>query len=106
LKKLTHDRIPLCFVVGPFFAPFAKGAFKWPKLIPDLEPKAPAVQLRLGALYEQTASPAHRSPVVFVGGSASQADLIMTSVVVDARPREAVRATLAEKKLQQFHGFT
>jgi hypothetical protein len=27
----------------------------------------------------------------------------MTPVVVDARPREAVRATLPKKQLQEFH---
>ena len=76
------------------------------KLVPDLERKAAAVQSRLGAMHEQATSSAHHSPVVFVGGSASQTDLIVPPVVVDAWPREAVRATLAEKQLQQFHGFT
>jgi hypothetical protein len=64
-----------------------------------------AVQLRLRR-YQQTLGAAHHSPVVFVSGSASQTDLVMTPVLVDSRPGEAVGAALAKKQLQQFHEFT
>jgi len=83
-----------------------RGPVKYPKLVPELEPKAAAVQLGLYAGPEQAIRPAHHAPVVLVGGSTSQADLIVPAIVVNARPREAVRAPLAQKKLQQFHGFT
>lgn len=76
------------------------------KFVPDLKRETTAVQFRLRVLHEQAACAAHHSPVVFVGGSTSQADLIVPPVLVDARPGEAVRAALAEKQLQQLHGFT
>ena len=49
--------------------------------------------------HQRPTSPAHDFPVVFIGRSAGQAYLIVTSVVVDPRPREPVRATSGEKLL-------
>jgi hypothetical protein len=79
------------------------------ELIRVLRPGVKRLPLRkfvLDGCHEQAARPAHYSPVVFVSRSARQTDLIMTTVVVDARPREAVRATLPEKQLQEFHELT
>jgi len=68
--------------------------------------RLPLCKFVLDGRHQQAARPAHHSPVVFVGRSASQADLVMTSVVVDARPREAVRATLPKQQLQESHELT
>jgi hypothetical protein len=56
--------------------------------------------------HEQAVRPLHHFPVVFVSRSTTQAYLIVTAAVVNARPREAVRATLAKEQLQEFHELT
>ncbi len=67
--------------------------------------KTIAVQLLLRGCEEAVRS-AHCDPVIFVGRPAGEADLVMTAVVIDARPGETVGATLPEKQLQEVHGFT
>src|SRR5215469_17950569 len=89
------------------FAPLANGwARSNGRSWCPIESQRLTVQVWLCAWYKQSASPAHHSPVVFISGSTSQTNLIMPAIFVEARPREAVRATLAEKQLQQVHGFT
>jgi len=46
---------------------------------------------------QQPIRPPHPFPVVLIGRSASQANLVMTAVIVDARPRESMRATSSHK---------
>lgn len=53
----------------------------------------------LGDCHQRPTSPSHDFPIVFIGRSAGQAYLIVTSVVVDPRPREPVPATSNEKLL-------
>lgn len=48
----------------------------------------------------------HPIPVVFVGNATTQAHLIVMSIAVNARPREAVRAGLAKDQFQQFQWVT
>ena len=91
LKKMSHGILPV-FVL----------ALRAPAR-PELLRETTAAQFVLNGCHEQAARTAHHSPVVFAGRSAGQADLVMTPVVVDARPREAVRATLPKKQLQEFH---
>jgi hypothetical protein len=43
------------------------------------------------------AGPLHLSPVILVSGSAGQADLIVASIFIDARPGKTVRATAMEE---------
>jgi hypothetical protein len=45
----------------------------------------------------------HQAPVIFEGCATGQADLIVASLVVDARPGEAVRTTLSEKLFEKIH---
>ena len=59
--------------------------------------KSRAMQLVLNGHRERAVRPSHQFPVIFVCRSASQADLIVTAFVVDARPREAMSATLPKK---------
>ena len=65
-----------------------------------------AVQVGLDGRHEQAVRPLHHFPVVFVSRSTTQAYLIVTSAVVNARPSETVRTTLAKKQLQEFHELT
>jgi hypothetical protein len=46
---------------------------------------------------------AHQNPVVFEGGAAGQANLVVTALIIDARPGEAMRATLSEKLFEKIH---
>src|SRR4051794_19455048 len=68
--------------------------------------EAAAAQFVLHRSYQQASRPVHCFPVVLVSRSTSQANLIVTAVLVDPRPREAVRATLAKQQLQEFHELT
>jgi predicted naringenin-chalcone synthase len=46
---------------------------------------------------QELAHALHLSPVIFIGCSAGEADLVVASVFVNARPREAVRAPAVEE---------
>lgn len=52
------------------------------------------------------AAAAHLSPVVFVGGSAGQANLIVLPVFIGSRPRETVSATAMEELFQEIQCVT
>jgi len=58
--------------------------------------KAGGAVVRRG-LVHQLRGALHRLPVVLVRGSASHADLVMTSAFIDARPRKPVRAGTVEE---------
>jgi hypothetical protein len=68
--------------------------------------KAIGAQSMLEHWSQQAARPPHHFPVIFVGGPASQADLIVAAIVVDSRPREPVRAALPKKQFQEIHEVT
>ncbi len=59
----------------------------------------------IGACQQPPCS-SHHLPVVFVGNSADQANLIVATIGVDARPGESVRATACEELLQEIHCLT
>jgi hypothetical protein len=46
---------------------------------------------------QELAHALHLSPVILIGRSAGEADLVVAAVFVDARPREAVRAPTVEE---------
>lgn len=48
----------------------------------------------------------HSIPVVLVGDPTSQAHLVVMSIAVNARPREPVRAGLAEDQFQELQWVT
>ena len=64
------------------------------------------MQFVLYSRDQQAIRTAHLSPVVFVGGSTGETNLIVATVLVDTRPGKTMRATLTKKKLQQFHELT
>jgi len=57
-------------------------------------------------LVHQLRGALHRLPVVLVGRSAGHADLVMTSVLIDAGPGEAVSAGAAEDLIEKFQWLT
>ena len=59
-----------------------------------------------GGLVHQLRGALHGLPVVFVGGSAGHADLVMTSIFIDAGPGEAVSAGAVEELIQKFQWLT
>ncbi len=58
--------------------------------------KADRVAMRRG-LVHQLRGALHRLPVVLVGRSAGHADLVMTPVLIDAGPGEAMSAGAVEE---------
>jgi hypothetical protein len=52
---------------------------------------------------QQPIGAAHGLPVVFIGGSAEQTDLIVLAAAVDARPRESMGAKSGEESPQESH---
>jgi hypothetical protein len=68
--------------------------------------EATAVQIGLNGRHEQAVRPVHHFPVVLVSRSTTQAYLIVTTTIVNARPRETVRTTLTKEQLQEFHELT
>lgn len=60
----------------------------------------------LNARGDELACAPHLFPVVFKGGAAGQANLVMASVVVNARPGELVRASAPEEFLEQIQWIT
>jgi len=57
--------------------------------------------LRFG--QQQPTGAAHGLPIVFVGGSAEQTNLIVLAVAVQARPGESMGTISGEESLQKFH---
>ena len=57
-------------------------------------------------VYDHPVRPLHHSPVIFVGCSAEQADLVVAVIGVDARPRKPMDAPAPEKPFQEVQGFT
>jgi hypothetical protein len=55
---------------------------------------------------QQPIRPVHSFPVVLIGRSTRQTYLIMTAVVVDARPREPVRTSSPNKLLEEVQWVT
>lgn len=55
---------------------------------------------------QQPVSPAHHSPVIFVGSSAERTYLVVAAIGIGARPAELVRATSTKNPLQEIHYFT
>ncbi len=55
---------------------------------------------------QQSTSPPHHSPVIFVGGSAEQTNLIMAAMAVNSWPGEPMGATSSETSFQEVHCFT
>ena len=53
--------------------------------------------------HQESIGAAHSLPVVFVGGSAQQANLIVLAVAVQARPRESMGAISREESPQESH---
>jgi hypothetical protein len=68
--------------------------------------KTATIELVLDRRRQQAVRPAHEPPVVLVRRTASQTDLIMTPILINPRPREAMRAALPKKQLQEFHELT
>jgi hypothetical protein len=64
------------------------------------------VQVGLDGCHEQAVRPVHHFPVVLVSRSTTEAYLIVTSAVVNARPRETVCTTLTKEQLEEFHELT
>lgn len=66
-------------------------------------------RIRYGVLHargHELACAPHLFPVVFKGCAAGQANLVMASVVVNARPGELVRAGAPEELLEQIQWIT
>lgn len=52
---------------------------------------------------QQAIGALHLLPVIFVGGSAREADLIMLAIAAKSWPRKPVGAEVSEQSLKEFH---
>lgn len=53
--------------------------------------------------HQQAISAAHPLPVIFIGSSASETDLIVLAIAAESWPSKPVGAEVSEESLKEFH---
>jgi hypothetical protein len=53
--------------------------------------------------YQQAIRTLHFLPVIFVGSSTDETDLIVLAIAAESRPSKLMRAQFAKESLQKFH---
>jgi hypothetical protein len=53
--------------------------------------------------HQQAISAAHPLPVIFIGSSASETDLIVLAIAPESRPGKSMGAKFSEESLEESH---